>query len=486
MSPMGTGSEINDIATGALEGMGVSEGDGVLVAFSGGPDSLCLLDALSKTVSAGRLRINLSACHIDHMLRPCSGSDAEFCRSFCNERGIAFDLRREDVGATAAERGQCIEEAARDARYQLLEECARDCGARFVATGHNRDDQAETVLMRILRGTGLAGLAAIKPSRPIRKGCDIVLVRPILEAGRKDIISYLKENGLAYLTDETNADTSYLRNRIRAELLPLLEERYSPAIRETLARLAASAGTAGEHIEILANEAFHEAVIDKTNESVSLDATKLQTAGGFMLYEILKRAFKHIGLDGLLTSGRFEPIANALEEGKTSGRLQVGEGASAEFQNGRLLVTRLPFPERREDWEVRLHAPCAARLEEPGFEMTCEIVERGSFDMEAFKAAKSTLEEALDAEKTGAALAVRPARNGDRFRPLGLGGSKKVADFLTDLKVPLRRKFDEVVLTAGGEIAWLVGRRIDGRFAVTDGTSRVLLCRIDKNGDADG
>jgi tRNA(Ile)-lysidine synthase len=454
-------------------------GSRVVVAFSGGPDSLCLLEILSGLVTAGKLDFKLVACHVDHMLRPCSGSDAEFCQKHADSMGIPFELRRADISSVAADEGLCLEDAARSARYHLLEEVAGEVGASAVATGHHLDDQAETVIMRILRGSGLNGLTGILPGRPISPGSDIALVRPMLEVSRKQILSYLKERKLKWLTDETNTDTSYLRNHIRANLLPLLENQYNPAIKETLARLARSALSASETLRPVIDQAYSEYLLSASKESIYLDLQGLRTANSYLLYGILEKAFGFLGYSGILTSARFELMEEAVRQGRTSGRLQPGAGLSVEFETDRLLITSEPFPDEQEAWEVEVGVPGTTEIEQAGMELVSQVLDRRDFDFELFKTSKSSMEEALDAGKAGSDLKIRPAVPGDSFRPLGLGGTKKVSDFLTDQKVPLRSKRAQLVLTAGGEIAWLMGQRVDGRFALGGETRRVLLLRIE-------
>ncbi len=474
-----TSHDITETVCRSMLAFELEPGSKVLVAFSGGPDSLCLLEILSGLIGAGKLDIGLIACHVDHMLRPCSGSDAEFCGKHAESLGIPFELRKADISSVAANEGLCIEDAARSTRYRLLEEVAAGAGASAIATGHHLDDQAETVIMRILRGAGLNGLAGILPVRTISPESKIVLIRPMLEVSREQILPYLSERKLTWLTDETNTDTSYLRNRVRANLLPLLESQYNPAVKETLARLAKSALTASEALLPLIERAYAQNVLETSPEIVYLNLPGLQTIDSYLLYGILEKAFSSLGFPGILTSARFEPIEEAIRQGRTAGRLQPGAGLSVEFEADRLLITRLPFPDEQEEWEVDIEVPGTTEIARAGVEIISQIVDGSDFDLERFKVSKSSSEEALDADKVGDKLRIRPALQGDSFKPLGLGGTKKVSDFLTNEKVPLRIKRRQLVLTANGDIAWLIGRRSDSRFALGEKTQKVLLLRVE-------
>jgi tRNA(Ile)-lysidine synthase len=447
----------------------------LVVAFSGGPDSMYLLDVLHGLVKSGRLDLELAACHVDHMLRPCSGSDAEFCRKYTDSLGIRYELCREDVASVSANMGICLEDAARRVRYRLLEQAANSMGACAVATGHNLDDQAETVLMRILRGTGLAGLTGIRRMRPVSEGSEVALVRPLLDITREQILSYLEQSGLQYVTDETNQDRSYLRNRIRAELLPFLEQRYNPSARRGLARLAQAAASAENILRDDISRAWSAVVLNSSPESVVLRTDKLRTAGRGLLYGIMSKALDALGHSGALTYARFEPLAAAIFGNRTSGRLQPGAGVSVEFEGDRLLVTNIPFPQSPAEWEVGLQIPGITEVNELGGSMVAKIAERSEFDLAVFKKSKSSFEEALDAGLVAAKAAVRPVKTGDFFQPLGMSGTKKVSDFLIDRKVPLRSRASEAVVTVDDKVAWLLGRRLDGRFAVGANTSSILL-----------
>ena len=211
-----------------------TRGETVLVGFSGGPDSVCLLHFLHYL--AGKKHFDILAVHVHHGLRGKSAdADAAFCRRFCKERDIAFILKKKNVRALAKKLDLSIEHAARKARYEVFAEAARQTGATKIALGHHLDDQAETVLLNLLRGTQPEGLCGIPVRRPLNKRVEIV--RPLLCVTRAEVEEYLKENKLSFVTDETNFDEAYRRNWVRKELLPLLESK-QPQIRQHLAQIA--------------------------------------------------------------------------------------------------------------------------------------------------------------------------------------------------------------------------------------------------------
>lgn len=211
----------------------ISKGDKIIVGVSGGPDSVCLLYILNSLKE--ELNLKLYAAHLDHMLRKNSGKDAAFVRGLAKKLGIPAVIARVDV-KTLAGNGS-IEEVARNARLKLFSKAAKSFKARKIALGHNFDDQAETVLMRLLRGSGLHGLSAIQPKKIINGK---TIIRPLLETRRKDIERFLKSRRIKFCFDESNLDDVYLRNRIRNKLLPLLEKKYNKNIRQVLASLADS------------------------------------------------------------------------------------------------------------------------------------------------------------------------------------------------------------------------------------------------------
>jgi tRNA(Ile)-lysidine synthase len=275
------------------------DGVHVLAAVSGGPDSMALLRALLELKRAGGVSGSargtgaVMAGHVNHGLRGRSSDDDEaWLRQQCEQLGVALVVRRGDVGALAAQ-GDGIEAAAREQRYELLTAMAEEAGARFVATAHTRDDQAETVLFRLVRGSGLRGLAGMRRTRALSPS--VALVRPLLACSRGDVRAYLAAIGQTWREDPTNADFKFARNRIRGELLPYLREHFNAEADEALVRAGELAGAAQEFVESLAEEALARCGMCVSAGVVSLDARPLADQPPLLAVEALRAAWRAAG-----------------------------------------------------------------------------------------------------------------------------------------------------------------------------------------------
>jgi tRNA(Ile)-lysidine synthase len=261
----------------------------VVVAVSGGADSVALLRALSALKREHGGAGNLVACHFHHRLRAEADEDARFVADLSGRLSLPYEQGEAGVGALARHRRDGIEAAAREARYSFLQSTAEKCGARYVVTGHTLDDQVETVLFNILRGTGLAGVAGMTLARPL--GPAVSLVRPMLTVRRIDLLAYLEEIGQAYRTDSTNACTDFSRNRLRHELLPLLREKFNPDIDSALARLSGLAGDAQRIIERSADDLLDRCLggpraRGSANGSVTLSLGPIKNADRHLIREL--------------------------------------------------------------------------------------------------------------------------------------------------------------------------------------------------------
>jgi len=463
-----------------------------VVATSGGPDSTALAAALAELAAAGQLPAELCLAHFDHAIRPDSARDAEWVARLAGRLGAAFRTERGDVPALAARERLGLEAAARHARMAFLERAARGFGAAHIAAGHTADDQAETVLFRILRGTGLNGLAGIPAERPISPASPgILLVRPLLGLGRREVLGYLDERGLDYLTDPTNRDVAgQARARIRHELLPELEARYSPGVRAALVELARGAARVRESLGHAAAKLLEDAQLEPGEARLPLGTLALPAA---LRTEVFALAAERIGAPLPVGRGGLARAAEILARTPVGARAEL-RGLVAERGYDSVTLRRVGdmdrkptakpadrpvSPERGMErpsagWTVPVAIPGETAL--PAGRLAARVVDRGGFDLEGFFREKSPLAEVFDARLLSPpAVLCRTRRPGDRFRPFGSAGEKKLKSFLIDRKLPRRERDAVPLLVLGDEILWVVGVRLSERSRVPADAGRLVV-----------
>jgi tRNA(Ile)-lysidine synthase len=428
----------------------------VLVAVSGGPDSVAMLDILHVLAQQAKLR--LSVGHVDHGLRAESAGDAAFVAELAGRLGLPYLHRVVDVRGRVEETGESVEEAARELRYAALREMADEAGAETIATGHTADDQAETVLMRLLRGTGVSGLAGI----PARRD---EIVRPILPLWRADVLEYLRLRELPSCIDATNQAPDFLRNRIRLELLPLLEREYAPRLRERLRNLADMARDDAEALDILA-EGTYRFARDARPDGVAFSASP-DLAAPALRWRLYRLALAEVRGDVADISYEHLQAIAAL----TPHRQVHLPGARVLHEAGRLVFLPAETPDAAPQGidEQPLPVPGTLSLPDAGCSLTTEWYD-GPTDIRGGDIA------VMDAEAVRLPLIVRARQPGDRFRPLGAGGTRKVQDILVDAGVPRRlRERVPVVCDADG-IVWLAGFRVADRVKMHRNTRCLRIC----------
>ncbi|MCE9605220.1 MAG: tRNA lysidine(34) synthetase TilS [Planctomycetia bacterium] len=310
----------------------------VVVAVSGGADSVALLRALAALrppAAGGRL----IAAHLNHGLRgEESDGDARFVAELAARLGIESVVSNGDVALSARERGDGVEEAARELRYRFLVDTARSRGARYIATAHTRDDQAETLLQRIVRGTGLAGLGGIPRVRPL-DGDTIGLIRPMLMLRRCEIVEYLESIGQPYRIDSSNVDRAYTRNRVRHDLLPLLAQEYNPQVVDALSRLAIQAEELRDFAAALVEPLLRAAVTRSERGAFELDCTALANQPRYLVREVLTTAWNAAGLP-LQAMGfdEWEALADLALNGNTAAKRMFPGGVMVERVGARLVI----------------------------------------------------------------------------------------------------------------------------------------------------
>jgi tRNA(Ile)-lysidine synthase len=449
-------SAFGDLWSGKPQGL-------VIAACSGGPDSMALLDLLAS----GRdvYGYTLAAAYLDHGLRGDEGKkDAQAVKAFCDRMGASFFTDSADCRKQAQDGSLSLEDACRQVRYNFLNRIRMDTGATAVATGHTADDNAETVLMNILRGAGSRGLAGI----PRQRGW---LIRPLLGFWREELLAYLSAKGISYREDKTNLDESFFRNRVRHRLIPVLEQDYNPAVKRGLAQTADIFEKEEEIWRDVLAEAQHASGWQQGDEYVSMDLARFEKQKPAVQRRLIREGLT--GSRDYLRGVSFDHVESVLDTAaKGSGAVDLTGDRRAWVSGGRLYLGR----------KVSEAPPVEATLPLPGrvcvtgldVEVSAEVMDESWPDPKSTGSERSI----LDLDKIKPPLAVRNMRPGDRFRPLGMDGAKKLSDFFIDLKVPRHlRSYVPLVVDRDG-VVLVAGYRPSERVKVDSSTKRVVILTI--------
>ncbi len=452
----------------------------VIVGVSGGPDSMALLHALLSLNRELGWSLALHVAHFNHGLRDSDAdADAAFTEAAADDLDLSRTIERRDIAALAENEKGSIEEIARRERYQFLEKVCLAEGARHIAVGHHADDNAETVLHRILRGTGLRGIAGVAPSRPIHWESDICIIRPLLPFDRQEIRRFLDEEGIAYREDTSNAALDKTRNRIRNALLPQLEREFNPQVRDALCRLAEQARWAEQYIRETVQKTFETLIISRTDQELVLNAQALARKSRIVQTELIRSAITTFEVgEQDLSFGHLKRIVDLLAEPVTGKRTTLPGGMTARVVYNRLILS-VPTEEPRETIapQVAVHVPGETVLPMRRMVINCDTMRVTDPQELAALHSDDPYEECLDLDNLHLPLIVRGRQHGDRFIPLGAPGTKKISDFLSDAKVaPCDRDRVAVLCDQLGPV-WIIGHRIDDRAKLTYITREVLRIR---------
>lgn len=482
----------------------LSSNNTAIVGVSGGPDSLCLLHILHALAS--ELGVRLHVAHLHHGLRAAEAdADAAFVQEIAAAWGLPCTVERADVAALAVQTRASLEEAARAARYAFLGRLAQQLGAPVVAVGHHADDQAETVLMHFLRGSGLAGLRGMQPIGPLPVAgvsggvCQVPsakrqvsavrqnLIRPLLFTARADIAAYCAEQGLTPRTDRSNEDTTFFRNRLRHELLPLLES-YNPQVRRVLSHTAAVLADDYEILRADLLAAWPAIVLEESASRLLLDLAAWRSLPTALQRGVLREAIHH--LRASLRNVGYVHVDNALSllrEGTAGERMTLPAGLEVALGYDRFAIgaegVELPVTGLPQMEAERLPLPLPGTVSLPGWQITTALLAPADLPP-GWQANTDPWQAWLDAGVLGPTPALRTRRAGDRFQPMGMAGrSKSLAELFTSAKVPaLARARWPLLVTSSGDIAWVCGLRVAERVRVTPATQRVLHLRLHSTG----
>lgn len=409
-----------------------SQNSKILVALSGGADSVALLRILHS------LGYECEAAHCNFHLRGKeSDRDEMFVRQLCQQYNIPLHITDFDTTRYAEEKHISIEMAARELRYEWFEKKRIECHANRIAVAHHQDDSIETMLLNLIRGTGITGLLGIRPINGY-------IVRPLLCVSRKEIVCYLQSIGQEYVTDSTNLEDEYTRNKIRLHLLPLMQE-INPAIKNSLI-------TTGNHLNDVATI---------YNKSISEAKARVITSEGILISAILQEPSPETVLFEILHPLGFNPA-------------QIKDiYHSLDGQSGKQFSSK--------EWKVikdrdflLLEKICPERKDTPSFQL---IREESEYTTD-FQIPHEKEVACFDADKLSGTITLRRCQTGDTFIPFGMKGKKKVSDYLTDRKFSISQKERQWVLCCNEQIAWLIGERTDNRFRIDENTRRVVIYRM--------
>jgi len=443
--------------------------DCVAVAVSGGPDSVALAWILTDLAARASWQI-AGFIHVNHGLRGAeSDADEAFCRDLAGRLGWPIVARRVDARAAAERDRRSIEAAARDLRYAEFEAGAAELAATVVATGHTADDQAETVLLRLLSGAGTRGLSGVRPRRgPYR--------RPLIDCRRDELTAWLVARGESFRTDASNDDPSVPRNRLRRDLLPVIE-RIAPGGVAALTRLADLAADDEAVLESQATEWLSK-LVSKKGGLVQVDAAALAALPAAIGRRVARALAAEVAPGARLGAEHLETVRQLAASEKTGGRLDL-PGMSARRQGASLLVGPAGSAPAGSSagFAYELPVPGTVELPELGAVMRASMATAPPEEL----AATATIV-ALQASEVTTPLVVRSRRPGDRLRPLGSPGRRKVQDLLVDRKVSRQDRDRVAIVTdASGRVVWVAGVTIDDRCRVTTPETGVVVLELRKS-----
>lgn len=429
----------------------IEKGDSILIGFSGGADSRFVLYFLNKY--AAKYKIEIAAVHVNHMLR---GKEAErdenFCRKVADEIGIEFYSKSVNVKSYVKKNKLSIEEAARILRYEVFEEIADKENFTKICTAHNMNDNSETVLLNLFKGTGTAGLSGIPPKRG-------KIIRPLLAVTRDEIEDYLSSENIKFITDSSNADVNFLRNKIRREILPVVRSGINPQVDKAILNLSGIISERNVFIKNYADK-LRVKLLEKDSGKLKLKISLPETDSTLLLNEILRPE-----LVGIFS---FSPEYQDIE--KIKDLINSQKGSVAAFRENLYGIREknevLFYRAKEHSGESEITFRLGEKVKTDDF----ELIFKDNLNKEAGC-------EIISLDDLDETFILRKWKTGDKFQPLGMKGKKKISDFLTDIKIPSHERADVYVVENNNEIIWVVGYRISDKVKIKNNSrKKAKLC----------
>lgn len=460
-----------------------SEGDKVIVAVSGGPDSISLLHLLHSVKE--ELHISLVVAHINHCLRGDeSDKDEVYVKEICKKLKVECFVRRADIHSIAEKNGVSCETAGREVRYEFFSELLKEIKADKVALAHNANDQAETVLMRIMRGTGMEGLVGIKPVR------DKVFIRPLINIKRSEIEEYCLENNLRPRIDKSNMENIYSRNKVRLELIPYIQENFNRDIISTINRLSSTIDKDNQYLEEIANKKSEE-FCKRVDEKIIICEKAFYEPEAIITRIIRMAIIKLLGNINNFEKSHIYDVIN-IQANSTGKRVTLPGGVVATNNYKDIHLSSRTNPKNltfNSEHVLKSDSDIKTKGYNLNFEEKLINIYIKDYNIkiegklinkeEIVKVKNGNLTECFDYDKICGDISIRHRREGDRFTPLGMSGSKKLKDLFIDLKIPKDKRDNIPLICFGEDIAWIVGYRIGEKFKISKQSKNILEIRIE-------
>ncbi|EES49495.1 tRNA lysidine(34) synthetase TilS [Clostridium botulinum] len=446
----------------------IKSGDKILVALSGGPDSLCLLNILKELRE--ELDIEIGAAHLNHLLR---GEDAfkdeEFVISTCKEMNIPYYVKRVDINKYSKEHKLSSELAGRNVRYGFFDEILKKDGFNKIATAHNANDQAETIIFRLMRGTGLEGLGGIKVCREDK------IIRPILCLTRKEVEKYIKEKNLNPRIDKTNFEKIYNRNKIRLDIIPYIQNNFNEDIVKTLNRMSLLIQKDNAFIERLCIKAYNEYCKKNTDSKFYILKKELFKEDQAIVTRIIRTAL--IEYSKSHYDFEMKHIYDILELSKkeTGKGINLPKNIYVENIYGDIKISSNMKKDIKVDkTEFLLNRKSIGedRVQFNNYEFEISVLKNKSNNLIDLK--ENKLVKYFDLDKISENILFRTRKNGDKITPLGMKGQKKLKDIFINMKVPKEERDSIPVICFDDDIAWILGLQISDNFKVTNNSKNIL------------
>lgn len=432
-------------------------GDKILIALSGGPDSVFLLHFLNKFEK--KYKIEIGAVHINHLLRgKDSDRDELFCKTICDELSIPFYVSKKNIKAFAKKNRISLEVAGRNVRYAFFEKISQSNNYNKIATAHNADDNTETIFINLIKGAGIKGIAGI----PVKRKN---IIRPILSLTKKEILDYLEKNRFEYRIDESNTSNEFERNFLRNKIIPLIHKELNPSLSQTILKTSLNLQRLNNEIENYSKK-LETNIKSVKNKSVIIPINLFKNNNEFIISYLLKDIIDE-NFSVRIESNDLKKIFLLVK--KQSGKSEeLSENLIALKERDKIII-RKTSPSNKTK-KIKVNIGDEVKIGDKLFSIR-------KVESEEINIGKSRNEEYISGDEVINSFELRAWQEGDKFFPIRMRGTKKISDYLNDIKINSFGKKDQLVLVNDSKIVWVIGKRLDDRFKLTSNTKKVLkLC----------